>query len=83
MPTLHAHNRVRPTGKRDKRSTTASDRMKHAHLAAAYDTWFRDHVQASIDDPRPSIDDDKARKQFAAKRAALAKRAAPKKAAAH
>jgi len=69
--------------KQDKRSTTASDRMKHAHQAAAYDTWFREQVRASIDDPRPSIDDDQARKQFAAKRAALAKRAAPKKAAAH
>ena len=71
------------TGKRDKRSTTASHRMKRAHQAAAYDTWFREQVQASISDPRPSVDDDKARKQFAAKRAALAKRAAPKKAAAH
>ena len=67
---------------RDKRSTTASDRMKRAHQAAAYDTWFRQQVQASIDDQRPGIDDDQARKQFAAKRAALAKRAAPKKAAA-
>ena len=71
------------TGKKDKRSTTASDRMKRAHQAAAYDTWFREQVQASIDDPRPSIDDDQARKQFAAKRTALAKSAAPKKAAAH
>lgn len=71
------------TGKQDKRSTTASDRMKHAHLAAAYDTWFREQVQASIDDQRPSIDDEQARKRFAAKRAALAKRAAPKKAASH
>lgn len=70
------------TGKQDKRSTTASDRMKRAHQAAAYDTWFREQVQASIDDQRPSIDDDEARKRFAAKRAALAKRAAPKKAAA-
>ena len=70
------------TGKQDKRSTTASDRMKRAHQAAAYDSWFREQVQASIDDPRPSIDDEQARKQFAAKRAALAKRSAPKKAAA-
>jgi hypothetical protein len=70
------------TGKQDKRSTTASDRMKRAHQAAAYDSWFREQVQASIDDPRPSIDDEQVRKQFAAKRAALAKRPAPKKAAA-
>ena len=70
------------TGKKDKRSTTASDRMKRAHQAAAYDTWFREQVQASIDDQRPSIDDEQARKRFAAKRAALAKRTAPKQAAA-
>lgn len=70
-------------GKQDKRSTAASDRMKHAHLAAAYDTWFREQVQASIDDQRPSVDDEHARKQFAAKRAALAKRVTPKKAASH
>lgn len=70
------------TGKQDKRSTTASDRMKRAHQAAAYESWFREQVQASIDDPRPSIDDDQARKRFAAKRAALAKRSAPKNAAA-
>jgi len=70
------------TGKQDKRSTTASDRMKRAHQAAAYDSWFREQVKASIDDPRPSIDDDQARKQFAAKRGALPKRSAPKKASA-
>jgi hypothetical protein len=69
------------TGNQDKRSTTASDRMKRAHQAAAYDTWFREQVQASIDDQRPSVDDELARKRFAAKRAALAKRATPKKAA--
>jgi hypothetical protein len=55
--------------------------MKRAHLAAAYDTWFREQVQASIDDHRASVDDEKARKRFAAKRAALTKRAAPEKAA--
>ena len=33
----------------------ASQRMKRAHEAAAYDKWFRAQVQASIDDPRPSI----------------------------
>ena len=71
------------TGKQDKRSIAASDRMKRAHQAATYDTWFREQVKASIDDQRPSIDDEQARKQFAAKRAALAKRATPKKAAAH
>ena len=58
----------------DRRSTTASERMKRAHQAAAYDAWFRKEVQASIDDPRPSVDDDEVRKQFATKRAALTKR---------
>ena len=39
------------------RSTRAdsSERMKRAHEAAAYDTWFRAQVQASIDDPCPSV----------------------------
>lgn len=59
----------------DKRSITASERMKRAHQAAAHDTWFREQVQASIDDPRPSVDDQAVKKEFAAKRAALAKRA--------
>lgn len=59
----------------DKRSATASERMKRAHQAAAYDTRFREQVQASIDDPRASVDDAVAKKEFAAKRAALAKRA--------
>ena len=67
----------------DKRSATASHRMKRAHQAAAYDTWFREQVQASINDPRPSVDDGVAKKQFAAKRAALAKRAGAAKKAAH
>lgn len=67
----------------DKRSATASERMKRAHQAAAYDVWFREQVQASIDDPRPSIDDAAARKGFAAKRAALVKPAGPLKKAAH
>lgn len=45
--------------------------LKRAHEAAAYDTWFREQVQASIDDPRPSIADDEARAQFAQRKAAL------------
>lgn len=67
----------------DKRSATASERMKRAHQAAAHDTWFREEVQASIEDPRPSVDDAVAKKEFAAKRAALAKRAGAAKKAAH
>ena len=60
----------------DKRSATASARMKLAHQAVAYDSWFREQVQASIDDPRPSLDDDEVHRLFAAKRAALAPLAA-------
>ena len=47
--------------------------MKRRPQAAAYDTWFKAQVQASIDDPRPSVPADQARRQFAKKRAALAK----------
>ena len=58
-----------------KRSATASERMKRAQQAAAQDSWFREQVQASIDDPQASVDDAGAKKDFAAERAALAKRA--------
>ena len=67
------------TSPADKRSATASQRMKRAHQAAAYDAWFREQLQASIDDPRPSVDDDEVRRRFAAKREALGKRAAAAK----
>jgi hypothetical protein len=67
----------------DKRSITASERMKRAHQAAAHDTWFREQVQASIDDPRASVDDAVAKKEFAAKRTALTKGAVAAKKAAH
>ena len=49
--------------------------MKRAHEAAAYDGWFRELVQASIDDPRPSLGDDQARAQMAARRQALLEKA--------
>ena len=67
----------------DKRSAAASARMTRAHQAAAHEAWFREQVQASIDDPSPSVGDDEVRRQFAAKRAALAKRAGAVKKAAH
>jgi hypothetical protein len=53
-----------------------SEALKRAHEAAAYDTWFRDQVQASIDDPRPSVPDEVARAQFAARKVALRQAAA-------
>jgi hypothetical protein len=62
----------------DRRSATASERMKRAHEAAAYDAWFREQVQASIDDPRPSLGDDQARTHMAARRQALFKKAVTK-----
>jgi hypothetical protein len=34
--------------------------LKRTHEAAAYDTWFREQVQQSLDDPRPSISHDDA-----------------------
>lgn len=51
----------------------AGVRMKAAHEAAAYDKWFRAQVQASLDDPRPSIPDATVKEHFAAKRKALEK----------
>ena len=51
----------------------AGERMKAAHEAAAYDKWFRAQVQASLDDPRPSISDATVKKHFAAKRKAAEK----------
>lgn len=50
----------------DRESETATKRpdrstvLKRAHEAAAYDAWFRDQVQASIDDPRRSLTDEEA-----------------------
>lgn len=52
----------------------AAERMKRAHEAAAHDAWFREQVQASIDDPRPSIPDDEARARFASRKAVLRQR---------
>lgn len=62
-----------PVNPLDRRSAVASERMKRAHSAFVYDTWFREQVQASIDDPRSSVSDDDARREFEAKRKALGK----------
>lgn len=51
-----------------------AEALKRTHEAAAYDTWFREQVQASIDDPRPSIPHEVVEAKFAAKREALRKR---------
>ncbi|KPN89230.1 hypothetical protein [Pseudomonas nunensis] len=52
------------------------DAQQHQHQhqlleKEAYDAWFRAQVQASIDDPRPSIPDEEARRIFAIKREKL------------
>lgn len=62
----------------NRRSVTASERMKRAHEAAAYDAWFREQVQASIDDPRPSVPDDHAHTHMAARRQTLFRKASTK-----
>ena len=51
----------------DRRGASASERMKRAHEAAAHDAWFRQQVQAAIDDPRPSLDDEQVRELMAAR----------------
>ena len=50
-----------------------ADALKRAHEAAAYDTWLREQVQASIDDPRPNVSDQAARALFAARKEVLRK----------
>jgi hypothetical protein len=58
------------TARRPDRSAA----LKRLHEAAAHDEWFRVQVQASIDDPRPSLSHDEVEAKFAAKRDALRNR---------
>lgn len=60
-----------PDGARMARRPDRAEALRRTHEAAAYDAWFREQVQASIDDPRPSVPDDEARAQFADRKAAL------------
>ncbi|MEN3033278.1 hypothetical protein [Chromobacterium amazonense] len=53
-----------------------SDALRRAHQAAAYDSYVREAVQASLDDPAPSIPDEQAEARMAIKRAALLQRLA-------
>lgn len=48
-----------------------SEALRKAHEAAAYDKWFREKVQESIDDPRPSIPHEEVEAHFAERRARL------------
>ncbi|MEX5586953.1 antitoxin PaaA2 family protein [Pseudomonas urmiensis] len=45
--------------------------LKRAHQAAAYDAWFIEQVEASLNDPTPAMDDEQIEKEFAARRLAL------------
>lgn len=38
-----------------QRRPDRSEALKRAHESAAYDAWFREQVQESIDDPRPDV----------------------------
>jgi len=63
----------------DPKTTKAAKRpdrsaaLKRAHEAAAYEKWFREQVQLSIDDPRPSVADAEVRQVFAKRKVELRK----------
>ncbi|WP_193087957.1 hypothetical protein [Advenella sp. FME57] len=54
--------------------TDQIEALKMAHEATDHDTWFREQVQASIDDPRRSIAHEKVKAKFAAKAKELRQR---------
>lgn len=62
-----------------KRGATSSQRLRATHEAAAYDRWFRAQVEEALqeaDDPQVQwVSHDDARKDWAAQRAELIKRA--------
>lgn len=62
-----------PEGQNRSTRPDRSVALKRAHEAVAYDTWFREQVQASIDDPRPGVSDEEARRRFATRKNALRK----------
>jgi hypothetical protein len=49
-----------PTSSTAARRPDRAEALKNAHEAAAYDKWFREQVQASIEDPRQSVSDEEA-----------------------
>lgn len=54
-----------------------AEAMKQTHSnAAAYERWFREQVQESLDDPRPNVPHAEVKKEMAEKKAALRKRIA-------
>ncbi|KNH09072.1 Prevent host death protein, Phd antitoxin [Candidatus Burkholderia brachyanthoides] len=54
-----------------------AEAMKQTHsntATAAYEKWFREQVQESLDDPRPNLQHAQVQKEMADKKAALRKR---------
>lgn len=51
-----------------------SEALKRAHEAAAYETWFRQQVQASLNDTSPGIPHEEVEAHFAKRREELLKR---------
>lgn len=65
-----------PGAKQDRRSVTASQRMRAAHDAATHDKWFREQVGQALDEARspdaaPSIPHAVAKANMAKQRAEL------------
>lgn len=56
---------------RDAGNRGRADAMRGAHEAAAYNQWLAGEIQASIDDPRPSISHDDVMSEMDADIAAL------------
>lgn len=60
---------------RQARYEQNAERMKEVHESAAYDKWFRAQVQEALDDPRPAVSHEEVKKEFAALRAELVRKA--------
>ncbi|MGE4238965.1 type II toxin-antitoxin system RelB family antitoxin [Ramlibacter sp.] len=60
-----------PTASNTYSRPDRAEAMKRAHEAVAYDAWFREEVQASIDDARPGIPHEHVSAEMAARKAAL------------
>jgi len=64
-----------PAGKeQDAGNRGRANAMRGAHEAAAYNQWLAEEIQASIDDPRPSIPHDDVMTEMNADIAALPKK---------
>jgi hypothetical protein len=52
----------------------SSERLRETHEAAAYDRWFREQVQESLDDARPNVSHAEVKADIAARREKLLER---------